>query len=177
MGLKNYRDRLCVVQLTDGKGDIHLIQFAKGEYHAPNLVKYLVDPSITKIFHFARFDVSIIYQYLGVLIAPIYCTKIASRLARTYTDGHSLRELCRELIGVNISKSQQSSDWGADNLSPEQIEYAAADVLYLHRLRKKLDIMLEREGRQEIARKCFEFLPYRAKLDVFGWENIDIFIH
>ena len=177
MGLNNHRDRLCVVQLSDGKGDAHLVQFAKGEYNAPNLVKLLEDASRVKLFHFARFDVAILKHYLGVRTAPIYCTKIASRLCRTFTDHHSFKTLCRELIQVEISKQQQSSDWGADELSPQQVDYAASDVLYLHQLREKLDTMLAREGRTELANECFQFLPARAELDLAGWPDIDIFAH
>ena len=177
MGLNNHRDRLCVVQLSDGNGDAHLVQFARGEYNAPNLVKLLEDPNRVKLFHFARFDVAILKHYLGVRTAPIYCTKIASRLCRTFTDHHSFKTLCRELIQVEISKQQQSSDWGADELSPQQVDYAASDVLYLHQLREKLDTMLAREGRTELANECFQFLPARAELDLAGWPDIDIFAH
>ncbi|MBY0406675.1 MAG: ribonuclease D [Rickettsiales bacterium] len=177
MGLNNKRDRLCVVQISDGNGDAHLIQFAPGQYHAPNLVKLLTDETRTKIFHFARFDLAIMRQYLGVRTSPVYCTRTASRLARTYTDRHGYKDICRELLGIDISKQQQSSDWGQDTLSPEQQEYAASDVLYLHRLRAKLDVMLAREGRDQLAASCFRFLPYRAELDLAGWENEDIFAH
>ncbi|MFN7095403.1 MAG: ribonuclease D [Burkholderiales bacterium] len=176
MGLNYPRDRLCLVQLSDGQGDVHLVQF-QNNYHAPNLSALLVNPSITKIFHFARFDVAILRCYLKVLAAPIYCTKIASKLARTYTDLHGLKELCRELIGVQISKQQQSSDWGAKELSKEQLDYAASDVLYLHALRDVLNNMLQREGRMELAEKCFAFLPWRAELDLAGWPELDIFAH
>ncbi|MFN9003166.1 MAG: ribonuclease D, partial [Alphaproteobacteria bacterium] len=169
MGLNPHRDRLCVVQLSDGKGDAHLVQFAADQYHAPNLVALLTDPQRVKIFHFGRFDIALIYHYLGALTAPVYCTKIASRLARTFTDRHSFKDLCRELIGTDISKQQQTSDWGAATLSPEQMSYAAADVLYLHALREKLNAMLAREGRMELARQCFNFLPTRARLDLEGW--------
>ncbi|MFN7613513.1 MAG: ribonuclease D, partial [Alphaproteobacteria bacterium] len=150
MGLNPHRDRLCVVQLSDGKGDAHLVQFAADQYHAPHLVALLTDPQRVKIFHFGRFDIALIYHYLGALTAPVYCTKIASRLARTFTDRHSFKDLCRELIGTDISKQQQTSDWGAATLSPEQMSYAAADVLYLHALREKLNAMLAREGRMEL---------------------------
>ena len=177
MGLNNHRDRLCLVQLSDGNGDAHLVKFAAGEYHAPNLVALLTDAARVKLFHFARFDVAILQKYLGVRTAPIYCTKIASRLCRTFTDRHSFKDLCKELIAVDISKQQQSSDWGADALSDEQINYAAADVLYLHRLREKLDAMLAREGRTALAQECFTFLPARAELDLAGWPEIDIFAH
>lgn len=177
MGLNNLRDRLCLVQLSDGKGDEHLVQFRIGEYDAPNLKKLLTDPKITKIFHFARFDIAILKHYLGVRTAPIYCTKIASRLTRTYTDRHGFKDLCRELLAVEVSKQQQSSDWGADTLSPEQQEYAASDVRHLHRLREKFDVLLAREGRTEIAKECWQFLPARAELDLAGWPEIDIFAH
>lgn len=177
MGLNNHRDRLCVVQLSDGKGDQHLVQIAKGQTTAPNLVKLLEDPKRTKIFHFARFDVAILRHYLKANTHPIYCTKIASRLCRTYTDRHGLKDLTRELIGVDLSKQQQSSDWGAETLSEEQIAYAASDVLHLHALRDKLDVMLAREGRQALAQNCFSFLPSRAALDLLGWEEFDIFSH
>lgn len=177
MGLNNKRDRLCVVQLSDGNGDAHLVQFAPGQYSAPNLCKLLTDPARTKIFHFARFDVSIMKEYLNILVAPIYCTRTASRLARTYTDKHGYKDICKELIGVDISKQQQSSDWGASPLSPEQVDYAASDVLHLHKLRAKLDTMLKREGREELAAACFHFLPHRALLDLAGWEHEDLFAH
>lgn len=177
MGLNNLRDRLCLVQLSDGKGDEHLVQFRIGEYDAPNLKKLLTNPKITKIFHFARFDIAILKHYLGVRTAPIYCTKIASRLTRTYTDRHGFKDLCRELLGVEVSKQQQSSDWGADTLTPEQQEYAASDVRYLHRLREKFDVLLAREGRTEIAKECWQFLPARAELDLAGWPELDIFAH
>lgn len=177
LGLNNIRDRLCLVQLSDGQGDVHLVQFRKGEYAAPNLKKVLSNPDITKLFHFARFDIAIMRQYLGVMVEPLYCTRTASRLARTYTDSHGLKELCRELLGVQISKHQQSSDWGAEELTKEQIEYAASDVLYLHRLRDILNIMLKREGRMHLAEGCFKFLPHRAELDLAGWPEIDILAH
>ena len=177
MGLNNKRDRLCLVQLSDGNGDAHLVQFAHGKYNAPNLVKLLTDPTRVKIFHFARFDLSIMRHYLGVRTAPVYCTRTASRLVRTYTDKHGYKDICKELLGIDISKQQQSSDWGADKLSPEQMEYAASDVHHLHKLRAKLDAMIAREGREELAQSCFNFLPYRAELDLAGWENEDIFAH
>ncbi|MFW0777240.1 MAG: ribonuclease D [Rickettsiales bacterium] len=177
MGLNNKRDRLCLVQLSDGKGDAHLVKFEKDSYDAPNLIKLLTDNSRTKIFHFARFDLSIMKEYLGVRIEPVYCTRTASRLARTYTDRHGYKDICRELLGAEISKHQQSSDWGAAELSEEQIDYAASDVLHLHKLRDKLNVMLEREGRMELAQECFKFLPYRAELDLAGWENEDLFAH
>lgn len=177
MGLNNHRDRLCVVQLSDGKGDEHLVQFLPGKYNAPNLCKLLTDPKRVKLFHFARFDVAILKQYLNVVTAPIYCTKIASRLTRTFTDRHGFKDLCRDLLGQEVSKQQQTSDWGAPVLTPEQQEYAASDVRHLHRLREKLDVMLEREGRTRYAANCFKFLPTRAELDLAGWPEIDIFAH
>jgi ribonuclease D len=177
MGLNNHRDRLCLVQLSDGKGDEHLVQFLPGQFNAPNLCKLLTDPKRVKIFHFARFDVAIMLQYLGVVTAPIYCTKIASRLTRTFTDRHGFKDLCRDLIQVDVSKQQQTSDWGQPVLTPEQQEYAASDVRHLHRLRDKLDVMLAREHRAEIAAECFRFLPTRAKLDLVGWPEVDIFAH
>lgn len=177
MGLNNARDRLCLVQLSDGQGDVHLVQFKRDEYAAPHLKKLLSNPDITKIFHFARFDISIMAEYLGVMVQPLYCTRTASRLARTYTDSHGLKELCRELLGVQLSKQQQSSDWGIEELSKEQIEYAASDVLYLHRLRDILNTMLVREGRAHLAQACFTFLPHRAELDLAGWPEIDLFSH
>lgn len=177
MGLINQRDRLCLVQLSDGKGDEHLVQFLPGQYNAPNLVKLLSDPARVKLFHFARFDVAILQHYLGVVTAPIYCTKIASRLVRTFTDRHGFKDICRELLGQEVSKQQQSSDWGQEILSPEQQEYAASDVRHLHALREKLNVMLEREGRTQLAQECFHFLPTRAALDLAGWPEIDIFAH
>lgn len=177
MGLNNKRDRLCVVQLSDGNGDAHLVKFEVGTYSAPNLVRLLSDTSRVKIFHFARFDLSIMRHYLGIRLANIYCTRTASRLVRTYTDKHGYKDICRELLGVEVSKQQQSSDWGAGTLSPEQIDYAASDVLYLHRLRDKLQAMIVREGRTELVQACFDFLPYRAELDLAGWENDDLFAH
>ena len=177
MGLDLSRDRLCLLQLSGGDGVCHLVQFNQGNYEAPHLKALLSDPAVTKIFHFARFDVAAVRRYLGVDCTPIYCTKIASKLVRTYTDRHGLKDLCRELLGVEISKQQQSSDWGAAELSQDQLAYAAADVLYLHQLRTKLDAMLAREGRADLARACFEFLPARATLDIAGWDEIDIFAH
>ncbi len=177
LGLKPDRDRLCLVQLSRGKGDAHLVQLAKGSYDAPNLKALLGDASVTKMFHFARFDLGYLRRYLGVTAAPVYCTKIASRLARTYTDQHGLKDLCRELLGVTLSKDQQSSDWAAESLSPEQINYAAADVLYLHDLRAKLDAMLARDGRTGLARACFDGLALRVELDLQGWADQDIFVH
>lgn len=177
MGLNNQRDKLCLVQISSGDGDAHLVQLDRRSYNAPNLKAMLSDRSIEKIFHFARFDVAILHHYLGVWTTPIYCTKIASRLVRTYTDSHGLKDLCQELLSVKISKQQQSSDWGIEHLSKEQIQYAASDVFYLHKLKEILDGMLVREGRMEMARKCFEFLPTRAALDLCGWEGEDIFSH
>ncbi|MBL4741177.1 MAG: ribonuclease D [Sneathiella sp.] len=177
MGLLPHRDRLCLIQLSSGDGDAHLVKFDGITYDAPNLVKQLADPTRTKLFHFGRFDIAVLQKYLGVLCAPVYCTKIASRLVRTYTDRHGLKNLCQELISVDISKQQQSSDWGAPELTKAQQEYAASDVLYLHRLREKLDVMLAREGRTELAAECFKFLPVRAELDLAGWDETDIFAH
>lgn len=177
MGLNNKRDRLCVVQLSDGNGDAHLVQFVGGEYNAPNLVKLLTDASRTKIFHFARFDLSIMRHYLGIRLSNIYCTRTASRLARTYTDKHGYKDICKELIGVDVSKQQQSSYWGADSLTTDQVDYAASDVLHLHKLRAKLEAMIEREGRSELAKAIFDFLPFRAELDLAGWENDDLLAH
>lgn len=177
MGLNNKRDRLCVVQLSDGNGDAHLVQFNSGEYNAPNLVKLLTDASRTKIFHFARFDLAVMRQYLGIHIPNIYCTRTASRLVRTYSDKHGYKDICKELLGIDVSKQQQSSYWGAQTLTPEQIDYAASDVLHLHKLRAKLNEMLAREKRAELAKAVFDFLPYRAELDLAGWENEDIFAH
>ena len=178
MGLITQRDRLCVVQLSDGGADEHLVRFAAGsDYAAPNLRALLADPGRDKLYHFARFDVAAIRHYLGVVAAPVYCTKIASRLVRTYTDRHGLKELVRELLGQEISKQQQSSDWGSPELSDAQKDYAASDVRYLHRLREELDRRLAREGRMELAQACFDFLPHRAALDLAGWPEIDIFAH
>ena len=177
MGLNPHRDRLCLVQLSAGDGVAHLVQLAAGGYAAPNLKRLLADPAVVKLFHFARFDIAMLYHYLGVMPRPLYCTKIASRLARTFTDRHGLRDLCRDLLGVDLKKEQQSSDWGADTLSEEQLRYAASDVLHLHALRDRLDGMLAREGRAELAGSCFEFLPARARLDLAGWAEQDIFAH
>ena len=177
MGLEPHRDRLCLAQLSAGDGDAHLVQFAKDAYDAPNLKACLGDPSVTKLFHFGRFDIAVIRRYLGVTCEPVYCTKIASRLARTFTDRHSLKDLCRDLLGIELSKQQQTSDWGAAELSEAQIGYAAADVLHLHRLAEKLDEMLVREGRIDLAAACFRFLPARAELDLGGWPDIDVFAH
>ena len=178
MGLITPRDRLCVVQISDGGGDEHLVRFAAGsDYAAPNLRAVLADPARLKLYHFARFDLAAIRHYLGVVAAPVYCTKIASRLVRTYTDRHGLKELVRELIGQEISKQQQSSDWGGPELSEAQRDYAASDVRYLHRMREELDRRLAREGRTALAQACFDFLPARAELDLAGWPEIDIFAH
>jgi ribonuclease D len=178
MGLDLHRDRLCLVQLSRGDGDAHLVQFPVGEpYDAPNLKRLLEDTTITKLFHFGRFDIAMLYKHLGVLAGPVYCTKIASKLVRTYTDRHGLRDLCHHLLGVEISKQQQTSDWGAATLSEEQLSYAASDVLHLHKLRAVLDEMIEREGRCDIADACFKFLPMRARLDLLGWMDEEIFKH
>lgn len=177
MGLRPERDRLCVVQLSSGDGDAHLVQFAKGRHDAPNLSRLLTDPSVLKLFHFARFDVAVMQAYLGVVTTPVYCTKIASKLVRTYTDRHGLKDLCRELLAVEVSKQQQSSDWGAAELTPEQVAYAASDVLHLHRLKARLDEMLVREGRMEMAQAAFDFLATRAHLDLIGYGEEDIFAH
>ncbi len=176
MGLNPARDRLCLVQLSAGDGNAHLVQFEPGKYDAPNLTKLMADPSVLKIFHFGRFDIASIQAYLGVQCTPVYCTKIASRLCRTFTDRHSLKELVRELVGVEVSKQQQSSDWGAPTLTQEQLAYAASDVLYLHQMKAKLDEMIAREGRTALAKACFDFLPTRAQLDIDGWP-FDIFEH
>ena len=177
MGLNPKRDRLCVVQLSSGDGNAHLVQVAKGQTSGPNLCRILEDPNVLKLFHFGRFDIAAMFEAFGALTAPVYCTKIASRLIRTYTDRHGLKNLLQELLLVDISKQQQSSDWGAKNLSKAQVEYAASDVLYLHQLRNALNKMLIREGRMEIAQSCFDFLPTRAQLDLAGWPDTDIFAH
>jgi ribonuclease D len=177
MGLNPHRDRLCVVQLSPGDGTSDVVQIPMGHTDAPNLKKLLGDPKVTKIFHFARFDLAALYNALGVMPAPVYCTKIASRLCRTYTDRHGLKDLVREVLGVDLSKQQQSSDWGAQTLTEAQLAYAASDVLHLHGLRERLNVMLARENRTELAQACFEFLPTRSKLDLSGWENEDIFAH
>ena len=177
MGLNPDRDRLCLVQLSAGDGHAHLVRFRNGAYHAPNLAGLLEDRAVTKIFHFARFDVAVLERYLAIRTAPVYCTKIASRIARTYTDRHSLKDLAAELVGVELSKAQQSSDWGAETLTEAQCSYAAADVLHLHAIREALDGMLEREGRSELARRCFDFVGHRAALDLGGWGEVDIFAH
>ena len=177
MGLNPHRDRLCLVQVSSGDGDAHLVQIAKGQISAPNLKRLLTDPAVLKLFHFGRFDIAAMYNAFGALTAPVYCTKIASKLVRTYTDRHGLRNLLDELLSVDISKLQQMSDWGADTLTDAQLAYAASDVLYLHRLKEKLDERLEREGRTDLAQAAFDFLPTRARLDLAGWPDIDIFAH
>lgn len=177
LGLNLQRDRLCVVQLSPGDGTADVVQIARGQTSAPNLEKLLRDPKVTKIFHFGRFDIAMLNRAFGVEIAPVYCTKIASKLCRTYTDRHGLKDLVRELLGIELSKQQQSSDWAAEELSEAQLAYAASDVLYLHQLRDKLNMMLAREGRTSIAQACFDFLPQRAKLDLMGWNDQDIFSH
>jgi ribonuclease D len=177
MGLNPHRDRLCVVQLSAGDGDAHMVQIMKGQSEAPNLCAILANPKVLKLFHYGRFDIAAMQNAFGTVTAPVYCTKIASRLVRTYTDRHGLKNLLHDLLEVNLSKHQQSSDWGAPNLSDAQLEYAASDVLYLHRLREALNKRLVREGRMEIAQSCFDFLPARAKLDLLGWPETDIFAH
>ncbi len=177
MGLNPHRDRLCLIQMSSGDGNVHLIQVAKGQTEAPNLCRLLEDPTILKLFHFGRFDIAAMYNTFGALAEPVYCTKIASKLVRTFTDRHGLKALLQELVGVDISKFQQMSDWGAEELTTAQLDYAASDVLYLHRLKDSLDKMLEREGRTALAAKCFDFLPTRAKLDLAGWPETDIFAH
>ena len=177
MGLNYHRDQLCVVQLSSGDGAAHVVQLDRKTYDCPNLKALLADPAIEKIFHFARFDVAMFRHWLSVTCAPIFCTKIASKLARTYTDRHGLKDVSRELVGIDMSKAQQSSDWGADTLSDAQLAYAASDVLHLHAIREKLSAMLAREGRTDLARACFEFLPTRAALDLAGWDGVDIFAH
>ena len=178
MGLHSHRDRLCLVQISDGRGDEHLVRFGPGSrYDAPNLKAVLADPARLKLYHFARFDLAAIELYLGVTAAPVYCTKTASRLVRTYTDRHGLKDLVRELLGQEISKQQQSSDWGGPVLSDAQKDYAASDVRYLHAMKTELDRRLEREGRTALAQACFDFLPARAKLDLAGWPEVDIFAH
>ena len=177
MGLNIKRDRLCLVQLSNGDGNTHLVQIESIQKPAPNLCKLLCDTTILKLFHFGRFDIAVLLQTFGVLTSPVYCTKIASKLVRTYTDKHGLKNLIQEFLEIDISKHQQSSDWGAKKLTNSQIEYAASDVLYLHSLKTKLDIVLERESRVEFAEKCFEFLPTRAQLDLAGWPDTDLFSH
>ena len=177
MGLHPHRDRLCLVQLSSGDGTAHLVQIAKGQTTAPNLARLLADPSTLKLFHYGRFDIALLYHALGALAKPVYCTKIASKLIRTFTDRHGLKVLCSELLDVDISKQQQTSDWGAETLSEAQQAYAASDVLYLHRLKDELDRRLAREGRTELAQQCFDFLPTRAVLDLGGWVENDVFSH
>jgi ribonuclease D len=177
MGLNPHRDRLCLVQMSGGDGNAHLVQIEKGQSATPNLARMLEDPTVLKLFHFGRFDIAAMYNAFGALAAPVFCTKIASKLTRTYTDRHGLRNLCQELLDVDISKHQQSSDWGAPKLTDAQMTYAASDVLYLHRLKEIFERRLEREGRTEIAQACFDFLPTRAKLDLAGWPELDIFSH
>jgi len=177
MGLRLGRDPLCVVQLCGPDGEAHVVRLDRPGYAAPNLKRLLIDPAVLKLFHFGRFDIAMFKLHLGVLTTPVYCTKIASRLARTYTDRHGLKDLVRELLGIDLSKAQQSSDWGAAELSPEQVAYAATDVIHLHALKTRLDVMLGREGRMELAQACFDFLPQRALLDVAGWDDVDIFDH
>ncbi|MBK0400560.1 ribonuclease D [Limibaculum sp. M0105] len=177
MGLNPHRDRLCLVQLSAGDGTAHLVQIAMGQTEAPNLARMLADPAVEKLFHFGRFDIAVLAHAFGVVARPVYCTKIASKLVRTFTDRHGLRYLCQDLIGVDISKQQQSSDWGAETLNQAQLDYAASDVLYLHRLKAELDTRLAREGRTEVAQACFRFLPDRAMLDLAGWPEEDIFAH
>src|SRR3982075_3548779 len=177
MGLHPHRDRLCVVQMSNGDGSADVVQILKGHADVPNLKALLGDPNITKIFHFARFDIAVLYHAFGVMPQPVYCTKIASRLSRTYTDRHGLKDLVREVLNIDLSKQQQSSDWGSQALSEAQLAYAASDVLHLHALRERLDSMLERESRAELAQACFQFLPTRAKLDLQGWDTEDIFAH
>jgi ribonuclease D len=177
LGLNPHRDRLCVVQISPGDGSADVIQIAQGQRKAPNLAAILRNRRITKLFHYGRFDIAVLYHAFGIMAEPVFCTKIASRLTRTYTDRHGLKDLCSELIGVSLSKVQQSSDWAAETLSPEQLEYAASDVLYLHQLRDKLAQRLARENRVKEAEACFRFLPTRAKLDLMGWPETDIFAH
>ena len=177
LGLNPARDRLCLVQLSSGDGSAHLVQFKRAQYDAPNLKRVLGDPDVLKLYHFARFDLATIRRYLGVVAGPVYCTRTASKLARTYTDKHGLKDLVKELLDIDLSKQQQSSDWGAANLTDEQLRYAATDVLHLHALRARLDAMLEREGRAELARAAFDFLPARVLLDLEGWPEQDIFAH
>ena len=177
MGLNPHRDRLCLIQMSNGDGNCHLVQVAKGQTDAPNLCKMLADPDVLKLFHFGRFDIAAMLNAFGTLTAPVYCTKIASKLVRTYTDRHGLKNLLQGMIGVDISKHQQQSDWGAETLTEAQLDYAASDVLYLHQLKDAFDVVLAREGRTEMAQACFDFLPMRAKLDLAGWPEMDIFSH
>lgn len=177
LGLNPIRDPLCLVQLSAGDGNAHIVQLDRKTYKAPNLAKLLSNPKVIKIFHFARFDVGVIKHYMGIACTSIYCTRTASKLVRTYTDKHGLREVCREMLGIEMNKQYQASDWGAETLSDEQIQYASSDVLYLHQLKQGFDVMLKREGRTELAQKCFDFLPVRAELDLAGWADSDIFEH
>jgi ribonuclease D len=177
LGLNPYRDRLCLAQLSAGDGTAHLVQFAAGGFAAPNLKRLLVDPNVVKVFHYARFDMAMFRRHLGVMTGPVYCTKIASKLVRTYTDRHGLKDLVKELLNVDMSKEQQSSDWGAPDLSDKQLAYAASDVTHLHRLKEVLDTMLAREGRTALAKSCFDFLATRVELDLGGWPDTDIFAH
>lgn len=177
LGLRFRRDPLCVVQLSAGDGDAHVVRLNRPTYDCPNLKALMADPDVLKIFHFGRFDIGMIQLHLGIETGPVYCTKIASKLARTYTDRHGLKDVAREMAGIDLSKAQQSSDWGAAELSPAQLEYAASDVLHLHAIKARLDMMLEREGRMALAQACFDFLPVRARLDLEGWEDVDIFAH
>ena len=177
MGLRFRRDPLCVVQLSSGDGNAHVVRLRRPDYDCPNLKRLLADPGVLKIFHFGRFDIGMFQLHLGVETRPVYCTKIGSKLARTYTDRHGLKDVVRELAGVDLSKAQQSSDWGAETLMQSQLDYAASDVLHLHVVKARLDAMLEREGRTELARKCFDFLPTRSALDLAGWDEIDVFAH
>lgn len=177
MGLNPHRDRLCLIQMSSGDGNCHLVQVANGQTEAPNLCAMLENPDVLKLFHFGRFDIAALVNAFGAVTAPVYCTKIASKLVRTYTDRHGLKTLLQDMVGVDISKHQQQSDWGAPNLTDAQLDYAASDVLYLHRLKEKFDTLLAREGRTEIAQSCFDFLPTRAQLDLSGWPETDIFAH
>ena len=177
MGLNPHRDRLCLVQLSSGDGNAHLVQISLGQTEAPNLSRLIINDNVLKLFHFGRFDIAALYNTFGALAEPVYCTKIASKLIRTYTDRHGLKNLLQELLEIDISKLQQTSDWGASDLKPAQLDYAASDVLYLHKLRSRLDHMLERENRNDIAQACFDFLPTRARLDLTGWPETDIFSH
>ena len=177
MGLNPHRDRLCLIQMSGGDGNCHLVQVTPGQTEAPNLCKMLENPNVLKLFHFGRFDIAALLNAFGALTAPVYCTKIASKLVRTYTDRHGLKILLQDMVGIDISKHQQQSDWGAPQLSEAQLDYAASDVLYLHQLKEKFDVLLARENRTEIAQSCFDFLPTRAKLDLAGWPDIDIFAH
>lgn len=177
MGLVPGRDRLCLVQLSAGDGEAHIVKIARGQKAAPRLVALLENPKVLKIFHFARFDIAMLKQQLGARVSPLYCTKIVSKLVRTYTDRHGLKELCREILGVELSKQQRSSDWGHTEMTAEQLHYAASDVLYLHKIKEKLDLMLVREEREVLAQACFDFLPHRADLDLIGWGEQDIFSH